>query len=173
MIGAAAALLSGELFAGFKEDMAAAEKGDANAQFKVGNHYSEKDDYINAAIWWFASAKQGHAEAQNRLGECYYYGRGVKHDYAEALKWLEEAADQDDAAAQCNLGIYYYDGKGAKKNYSRAVRWWKKSAKQNYPEAMYRLDVILINNFIKSLLILLLLDKVFIKFIMLDIVSIE
>ena len=47
----------------------------------------------------------GHAEAQNKLGLCYYSGAGVMKDYPEAIKWFKMAADQGDASAQNNLGV--------------------------------------------------------------------
>jgi TPR repeat protein len=44
--------------------------------------------------WYQKAAKQGHAEAQYRLGVAYVYGKGVPQDYAEAVRWYRKAADQ-------------------------------------------------------------------------------
>ena len=34
------------------------------------------------------SALQDHSESQNKLGECYLYGRGVERDSLEAYYWF-------------------------------------------------------------------------------------
>ena len=57
--------------------------------------------------WYRKAAEQGHADAQNNLGLCYQYGKGVAKDYAEAVKWYRKAAEQGHARAQCNLGYCY------------------------------------------------------------------
>lgn len=41
-----------------------------------------------------AKAEQGLAEAQNKLGDCYYNGEGLAQDYIEAVKWYRKAAEQ-------------------------------------------------------------------------------
>ncbi len=40
------------------------------------------------------SAEKGSAEAWLGLGECYYWGIGVKKDMEEAIKWYRKAAEQ-------------------------------------------------------------------------------
>ncbi len=50
-----------------------AEKGDADAQFKLGNLYSDGDgvpqDDEKAVAWYLQSAEQGHADAQLSMGD--------------------------------------------------------------------------------------------------------
>ena len=57
-------------------------------------------------------AEQGNADAQNRLGWMYDYGRGVPQDDVEAAKWYRKAAEQGNDLAQNSLGGMYYFGKG-------------------------------------------------------------
>jgi S1-C subfamily serine protease len=79
---------------------AKAEKGDAEAQFRVGTMYYFGDDGIakdeaEAVKWLHLSAGQGHADAQAHLGAIFlYYGRqmfvfghGVPKDEVSAYKW--------------------------------------------------------------------------------------
>ena len=40
------------------------------------------------------AAEQGNAEAQIKLGDCYYKGTGVNKDLIEAVKWYRTAAEQ-------------------------------------------------------------------------------
>ena len=76
-------------------------------------------------------AGQGNADAQYRLGDCYYYGWGVVNkDEAEAVKWYNKAAEQGNVTAQYQLGECYYYGDGVNKDYAEAVKWYSKAAKQ-------------------------------------------
>jgi hypothetical protein len=62
-----------------------AEKGDAEAQLRLGWMYEKGDgraqDYVEAVKWHRKAAEQGNAAAQNELGAMYYKGDGVPQDY--------------------------------------------------------------------------------------------
>jgi hypothetical protein len=81
------------------------------------------------------AANQGNADAQNSLGDMYYYGEGVVQNYAQAVKWLQKAANQGNADAQNSLGDMYYYGEGVAKNYAQAVKWLQKAANQGNADA--------------------------------------
>ena len=83
------------------------------------------------------SANQGIAEAQNRVGELYYYGEGgVKQDYSQAMKWYLKAANQGNALAQINIGDLYYLGQGVKQDYSQAMEWYSKAKNEGRLEKL-------------------------------------
>jgi hypothetical protein len=84
-------------------------------------------------------AKQGNADAQNRLGRMYYDGEGVAKNYEEAARWLRQAAQQGLASAQFDLGDMYCDGLGVDKDYAQAVSWIRKAAEQGLPVAQNHL----------------------------------
>ena len=65
---------------------------------------------------------QGNAEAQWRLGYCYYVGKGIREDKREAVKWYRLAAGQGNAEAQWRLGYCYYVGKGIREDKREAVK---------------------------------------------------
>ena len=48
-------------------------------------------------------ANQGDADAQKKLGDCYYLGKGVTKDYEQAEYWYWKAADQGNEDAELNL----------------------------------------------------------------------
>ena len=75
-----------------------AEEGDAQAQFDLGNIYSEAKLETEAAKWWHKAAEQGHVGAQFKLGVRYETGAGVPRNYEEAYFWLVLSADRDKAA---------------------------------------------------------------------------
>ena len=85
------------------------------------------------------AAEQGDAEAQFKLGLCYYKGEGVPQNYAEAVKWYRKAAGQGYAQAQYNLGECYHKGEGVPKNYFAAVKWFRKAAEQGNALAQNKL----------------------------------
>ena len=59
-----------------------------------------------------AAAQRGDAAAQNRLGEAYGNGAGVKRDDRTALMWIRKAAAQGHADALYNLGAVHANGRG-------------------------------------------------------------
>ena len=100
----------------FEEIKAKAEKGDAEAQYNLGQSYVNPDrvvrDTVEAVKWWRKAAEQGNAAAQNALAVCYAAGEGVPKDAVEAVKWFRKAAEQGSMKAQHNLGGCYATGQG-------------------------------------------------------------
>jgi formylglycine-generating enzyme required for sulfatase activity len=129
----------------FEEIRTKAERGDADAQAKLGLMYAKGDgvpkDSTEAAKWYRKAADQGNAKAQCNLGVMYAKGDGVPQDSAEAAGWYRKAADQAYAAAQCNLGVIYATGNGVPKDSAEAVRWFQKAADQGYALAKCGLGV--------------------------------
>ncbi len=75
-------------------------------------------------------ATDGDADAQYRVGERYYDGKGVSMNYSEAMKWYQKAADMGHAKAQYSIGWMYLFGYGVTKDYTLAMKWFKKAADQ-------------------------------------------
>lgn len=79
----------------FRENLQAAEQGDAAAQYNLGAMYAEgqgvRQDYVEAVRWFRKAADQGLAQAQFNLGAMYYKGHGVRQDRALAQEWLGKA----------------------------------------------------------------------------------
>jgi len=75
-------------------------------------------------------AKQGNADAENRLGVMYLVGKVVPKNVAEGVKWLRAAADQGHHAAQLNVGTLYANGIGVPKDFVEASKWYQRSADQ-------------------------------------------
>lgn len=73
-----------------------AKKGDAEAQYNLGNCYyyglGIEKNYDEAVKWFRQSAEQDYAPAQNDLGDCYQRGIGVEKDEAEAERWWQKAS---------------------------------------------------------------------------------
>ena len=69
-----------------------AEKGEASAQYYLGNMYADgkgvAKDEVEAVKWFRKAADQGYAPAQFNLGVMYWFGNGVVKDELEAYKWF-------------------------------------------------------------------------------------
>ncbi|MBQ2247511.1 MAG: SEL1-like repeat protein [Tidjanibacter sp.] len=133
----------------------AAQRGDAEAQFIMGCIQGQFDKE-NRIRWFLSAAKQGHIEAQYRLGQAYVNDS----DYEEAKKWLLRAAEKGHTNAQYelagllgltveqqaewtykaaikghveaqrSLGGKYFFGNGVTKDVNEAVKWYRKAAEQ-------------------------------------------
>ena len=87
-----------------------AEKGNAEAQFRLGYCYENGEgmaqDYTQAVYWYEKSAMQNYAGAECNLGWLYETGKGVAQDYGKAFAWYEKSALQGNMYAQCNLANF-------------------------------------------------------------------
>lgn len=62
------------------------------------------------------AAQEGSADAQNSLGICYKYGRGVKKDLVKAVELFKLAANQGHVEAQNDIGDIYIMQRKESKN---------------------------------------------------------
>src|SRR3546814_664 len=87
-----------------------ADKGDADAQFNMGQAYRfgkgvPKDLRITQS-WYEKAAQQGHEKAQANLG-ILLFDTGKR---TEAMSWIRKAADRGDPRAQYVLGTALFNG---------------------------------------------------------------
>jgi hypothetical protein len=127
----------------FEATKAQADRGDAHAQFALGNLYflgtGTRRDLIKAAKWHRKAAEQGLVQAQLRVAFDYLNGVGLKTDPIEATKWFHRAADQASAEAQFELGRSYAEGRGVGENPVEAAAWYRRAADQDFAAAQYEL----------------------------------
>ena len=118
----------------------AAEQGDADSEYAIGQYYEcDRNDIKLAIEWYKKAAEQGHVDAQIKMKNCYGSGKGLKKDLTQAFEWAEKAAEQGDAQAQCYLGRCYKDGLGVEADKNTAIEWYKKAAEQGDAEAQCEL----------------------------------
>ena len=124
---------------------AAAEKGDAAAQFRyaemlrTGNGVAT--NLAEAVVWTRKAAEGGCVDAQFRYGEMLRDGVGVKKSVIESVTWIRKAADAGLASAQCQMGLFYMNGLGVDFDEDKAVEWLKKAAAQKHIQAQYNLGL--------------------------------
>jgi TPR repeat protein len=153
MLGAAAALLlAGTAWAGVKEGVEAwqagnfdaavrewrplADKGDADAQFNLGQAYKlgrgvPAADLRIAQSWYEKAAQQGHAQARANLG-LILFQNGERQ---RALPWIRKAAEDGDPRAQYVLGTALFNGDVVAKDWPRAYALMSLAADAGLPQA--------------------------------------
>jgi hypothetical protein len=89
-----------------------AEKGDADAQFNLGQAYRlGKGVPLNlgaAQTWFERAATSGHLDAQTTLGLLLFQNG----NQSEGIKWLRKAAEQGEPRALLVYGTALYNGDG-------------------------------------------------------------
>ena len=132
-----------EVLSHFAQLKADAERGNAKAQYDLGNVYAKGDgvtkDNVEALKWYRKAADQNSAEAQYSLGECYEYGNGVQSNSYSAIKWYTSAAELGYTKAQINLGYCYSLGELVPQDNAEAVKWFVKAAARGDADAQYAL----------------------------------
>lgn len=112
---------------------------DEDAEYQKAKLAYDQKDYDTVINICTPLAENNNANALNLLGNCYFYGNGVKQDYKKAVEWYQKAADLGYAVAMRNLGNCYYNGNGVKQDYKKAVEWWQKAADLGDAAAMANL----------------------------------
>jgi hypothetical protein len=106
--------------------LAAAEAGDAGAQYLLGYMYAEGqgvDQNVKEALrWYIRAAEQGHADAQLSAAMIYAEGRGVVPDEKQAIYWYRRAAEQGNATVQVMLATLLANA-GSRQQLIEAYQW--------------------------------------------------
>lgn len=128
----------------FNEWKAAAEGGQAEAQFDLGVLYAQglgvRRDLTQAEQWYRKAAEQGNAEAQFALGQMYARGWGVPRDTADAMRWFQMANTPESEGPSTDWTVL--DGYGVQQNYQQAAYWYEQAAQKGHPEAQYNLALL-------------------------------
>jgi TPR repeat protein len=139
------ALRRGDYTAAAKELRPLAERGDAEAQYRIGLMFEfgrgYKEDKAQGIAWLTKAANQGHSAAQQELGVIYTTGDGVPQDDAKAVAWFGKSAAQGNATAQFNLGVMTAKGAGVKEDIPKALEWFGKAAAQGFAPALSKLGI--------------------------------
>ena len=110
----------GDFAAAVREWQVPAERGDADAQFNLGQAYKlgrgVKQDLAKAEGLFGKAAAQGHLQASDNYG-LLLFQRGQR---AQALPYIRAAADRGDPRAQYLLGVSHFNGDNVPKDWVRA-----------------------------------------------------
>ena len=125
----------------YREWKAAAEAGQAAAQFDLGLLYAQglgvRRDLGEAEKWYRKAAEQGNTEAEFALGQMYSRGWGVPRDTTDALRWLQLANDPDTDGPPTDWAVL--DGYGVQQDQKQAAYWYQQAAQKGHVEAQFNL----------------------------------
>ena len=129
----------GDYRGAFAQAIEPAIRGDAHAQFLIGEAYrlgrSVDPNFPLAQDWYARAARQGHIGAATELGLLL---AGQHLDQA-ALPWLTMAAQRGEPRALCSLAALYYNGDGIARDEPLAYALMLRAARAGLPEATLRL----------------------------------
>lgn len=115
----------------FDFQMKLAEKGNAEAQFKVGEMYETgfgvKKDMAQAKLWVEKAAAQGNEAASYKLLYWDMQKNGMKGDNAKKYQAMLKKAEAGDGHAMYYAGMVEANGAGVKVNYDKALDWLNKA----------------------------------------------
>ncbi|KAJ1460562.1 hypothetical protein M885DRAFT_433856 [Pelagophyceae sp. CCMP2097] len=125
----------------FQRHSAAAEAGDSEALFDLGECHSHgrgaDQDFEKAAECFRKAAVQGHAKASYALGCLHESGRGVPRSASAAAGLFRQAAEQDHADAAYKLASAHAAGKGVDIDDDAAFNWYVAAAEMGHARAQY------------------------------------
>jgi tetratricopeptide (TPR) repeat protein len=131
---------AGNFPAAVKEWRSLADRGDADAQFNLGQAYKlgrgVPQNMATAQGWYQKAAQQGHEQAQANLGLILYNGG----NRSGAMPWIRKAADFGDPRAQYVLGTELFNGDLVGKDWPRAYALMTQAAAQGLPPAASNLQ---------------------------------
>lgn len=125
----------------------AAEQGDAQAQYKLGDMYRKglgvEVDLKKSNTWYKSStdlyrkeAEKGDRNAQHELAWAYSNGLGVEQNSETAIAWYIKSSEQGNIDSLLKIADLYQYGFGVKKDTSQAFNWYRKASER------YRKDAI-------------------------------
>jgi TPR repeat protein len=126
----------GDYKAAIKDWQGAAARGDADAQFNLGQAYrlgkGVSADPAKAEDWYRKAAEQGHFQAEDNYGRMLFQ-RGQR---AKAAPWLEKSAARGDPRGELILGTMLFNGDGGvTKDWPRAYALMVRASNAGLPQA--------------------------------------
>jgi len=112
-----------------------AAKGDADAQFNLGQAYKlgrgVPQDLKQAEAWYKKAADQGHLQANDNYGLILFQN----NRRSEALPYLQASAQRGEPRAQYVLGTGHFNGDFVEKDWIKAYALMTRASAQQLPQA--------------------------------------
>lgn len=131
----------GEHESAVKEWLGPAAKGDADAQFNMGQAFKlgkgVPQDLKRAEAWYRKAAEQGHIKASETLGLLLFQDNRK----ADALPFLQASAERGEPRAMYILGIAHFNGDTVGKDWVRAYALTNRAASSGLEQASRALSM--------------------------------
>jgi TPR repeat protein len=140
---ALAARMRGDFGALLREMSALAEKGYAQAQFRMGWLHERgvgvAQDFVKAREWYAKAMANGDADAIARTGLLYELGLGVEKNYDKAAAYYQRAIAANSALGYAHMGYLYETGKGVPRDREKAAEHYRRGMEKGDYLAVTRL----------------------------------
>lgn len=124
--------LEADYLEAFKLFQQAADNGEMEAYFYIGNMYYKGEgvsqDYEEAINWFTKAVEAGDSNAVSKLGTIYLHGNGVPQDYEKASELFLKAVDLGNSDGAFYLGMMHAEGLYYSQDYHEALQWFEKAA---------------------------------------------
>ncbi|CAF3743498.1 unnamed protein product, partial [Rotaria sordida] len=120
-----------------------ADRGDAQAQYGLGQLYYLRDTAFDKALYYFRlAAENGNSNAMAYLGKLYSERNDyIKQNNVTALQFFQRSAEKGNPIGQAGIGMAFYHGAGIEQNYEKAFKYFQLSADQGYVEGQLMLGI--------------------------------
>lgn len=88
-----------------------------------------KKNKFRAFGLFLTAAKKDVVIAQELVGDCYYFGLGLRENYKMAFRWYDRAAENGSGHGYLSLGFCYEYGRGTSMCMNKAIECFKTSAR--------------------------------------------
>lgn len=126
-----------------------AQEGDAEEQYILAKYLlrdeHSKGNRERGFDWLKTAAKQGHRQAQYKIGLMYQWGDFVERDVQKAVEWYQTAAESGSVKAALSLGVLFDYGNGVPKSVEKAIKWYDIAAERGSTSAKFNLGLIYLN----------------------------
>ena len=126
----------------YDQYIAAARRGDAEAQYEVAMSFNDADESI---AWLRKAGEQGHVMSLKILYGIYMGATEAAKKYAdpkEASRWLLKWAEQGSVQAMTIAAGCYYTGNGLEQDNEKAMSWARKAVDHYNPDNQDDLDYV-------------------------------
>ena len=110
--------------------------------YKLGEEYEAKKDYLNALKYYLIAAENGSGKAWTSLGDLYYSGKGIEINKKKAFECYDKGSELSDYGAIGSLAVCYINGDGVNKNFDKGYMLLEKAAEAGNNNAIDNLGYI-------------------------------
>lgn len=131
---------AGDFATAFEKFMQAADTGNRDAMFNIGNMYFNgqgvSKSVPTALEWWKKAADAGQTRALVNLGAIYVRGLGIKKNPSLGVSYLQKAAKLGNTNAMYSLGNMHIKGDGVPKSQSKGIEYIERAANLGNKKAL-------------------------------------
>lgn len=116
------------------------QSGNYFAITRLGDLYSDLENYDGAIKCYEIAITKGDPAAMNSMGLLFQHGFGVQRDINKAVKLYQDASNKEGLGGLINLGLMYEEGLGVPQSYEKAIELYERAYQLGYTQIQSRID---------------------------------